>query len=60
MEEPYAEFEVWLDDEFIAYASGYRNEALKEALNYYNQYFNDGKVELFEVTRKLIPVVKVK
>jgi hypothetical protein len=51
------EFEVWLDGEFIASASGKREDALNEALQYYSKYQNNGDVKLFQVTRTEVPVI---
>ena len=50
-----SEFEVWQDDEMVASTSGPRDIALREALSYAGQYVNDGPVDVYEVTRKLVP-----
>lgn len=54
-----ATFEVMAgtDDEmdFVAGTSGPRDQALREALQYANQYARDGAVKIFEVLR--VPVV---
>ena len=48
------EFEVWQDEFIVASASGTREEALREAMNYATQYEQDGPVRVFEVTRTLV------
>ena len=48
------EFEVWQGDEMVASASGPRDDALREAMNYAAQYEQDGPVRVFEVTRTLV------
>jgi hypothetical protein len=48
------EFEVWQDEFIVASASGTREEALREAMNYAVQYEQDGPVRVFEVTRTLV------
>jgi len=52
-----AEFEVWQDGMMVAGASGPREDALREALHYANQYASDGSVSIYEITRKLITVL---
>lgn len=53
------EFEVWQNDEMVASMSGPRDLALREAFVYAALYVNDGPVEVYEVTRKLILVPNV-
>ena len=48
------EFEVWQGDEMVASASGPRDDALREAMHYAEQYEQDGPVRVFEVTRTLV------
>lgn len=48
------EFEVWQGDNMVASASGPRDDALREAMNYAAQYEQDGPVRVFEVTRTLV------
>lgn len=50
-----SEFEVWQNDEMVASTSGPRDEARREAMNYAKQYAEDGPVQIFEVTRTLVP-----
>jgi hypothetical protein len=52
-----AEFEVLQDDMIVASSSGPREDALREALHYANQYAQYGSVSIYEVTRKLITVL---
>lgn len=47
------EFEVWQGDNMVASASGPRDDALREAMNYAAQYEQDGPARVFEVTRTL-------
>jgi hypothetical protein len=49
-----SEFEVWQGDEMVASASGPRDVAKREAMNYAAQYAQDGTVRVFEVTRNLM------
>ena len=56
--EPIAEFEIHVDGVYEAGASGPRESAYREAMNYATQYAQDGDVEVFEVTRLLVAVVK--
>lgn len=51
-----AEFEVWVNDEPTAVASGPRSQALREAAHYAAVYAKDGKVLVFEVKRTEIDV----
>lgn len=55
-----AEFEIWIDEEFIAGTHGPRNEALNEAITYYNKNKHDCDIKLYEVKRILIQVIEVK
>ena len=54
-----AEFEILVDKEMVAGTYGPRETAIREAMNYLQQYANDGHVELYEVKRTLITVVKI-
>lgn len=47
-----AEFEILVDDEWVAGASGPRERAMAEAMHYAVQYAEDGQVTIFEVTRR--------
>ena len=49
------EYEVHVDGELVAGASGLREDSLREAMHYAAQYADDGEVEVFEVRR--IPLV---
>jgi hypothetical protein len=51
------EFEVIVDEEVVASTCGERSFAFKEALHYANQYVEDGTVEVYEVTRKLVHLI---
>lgn len=52
-----ADFEVYVNDELVASASGPRETAKAEAMNYARQYSEDGLAEVYEVSRTLIAVI---
>jgi len=43
------EFEVRCDGEQVAWTSGTRHEALRDAMHYASLYAMDGEVEIYEV-----------
>jgi hypothetical protein len=49
--EDYAEFDVLVDGDWMAGASGPRDRAYAEACHYAKQYAEDGRVEVYEITR---------
>ena len=51
---PDAEYEVICGDECVASASGPKEDAWLEAMQYAQQYQADGKIEIWEVTRRKV------
>lgn len=49
-----ADFELWVDDEMVAAASGPRIAAFQEILLYFGQYKDDGVARVYEVKRELV------
>ena len=49
-----AEYDVICGDECVASASGPKKDAWLEAMQYAQQYQADGKIEIWEVTRRKV------
>ena len=52
-----ADFEVWVGGKLYATTDGPREIALKEALEYASQDSGYSLVQIFEVTRTLLPLI---